>query len=60
MNKIAEMLINIGDDFNALAEELEKQHKAITTKLDALEYQTDKNKATLKNIAHTILNDLEG
>lgn len=60
MDKITEILTNIGSDFNALAEELEKQHKAITTRLDVLEYQTDKNKATLKNIAHTILNELEG
>ena len=59
MDKITEVLANIGSDFNALAQELEKQHKVITTRLDVLEHQADKNKATLKSVAHTILNGLE-
>lgn len=59
MDKITEILTNISSDFNALAEELEKQHKAIIARMDMLEYQTDKNKATLKNVAHAILNGLE-
>ena len=60
MDKITEILINIGNDFNALAQELENQHKAIDAKLDMLEHQTDKNEAALKGIAHTIINELEG
>ena len=59
MDKITEILVNISNNFNALAKELEKQHEEIDSRLDVLEYQNAKNKTTLKSIAHTILNELE-
>ena len=57
--EIKDMLHNIAGNFVQLSEALEKQDREYSDRIAYLEYKSSKNADVLKQIAKTILNELE-
>lgn len=57
--EIKDMLHNIAGNFVQLSEALEKQDREYSDRIAYLEYKSGKNADVLKQIAKTILNELE-
>lgn len=57
--EIKDMLHNIASNFAQLSEALEKQDREYSDRIAYLEYKSSKNADVLKQIAKTILNELE-
>ena len=58
-NDVAKLLQDAASIFAQLASTIEGEHRRLNDRIDHLENKTEKNKETLKNIAQTILDNLD-
>lgn len=59
MDRIAKLLQDAASIFTKLACEIENENKRVEDRLCAIEADTAKNRQVLKDVAHTILNNLD-
>ena len=58
-DKITQLLKDAANIFASLAYELEQEQRGVRNRLDTLDSEVHKNKSTLKDVAKTILDNLD-